>query len=138
MPSSDRRGGEPAPGSGPEHDDGRDDIGQGNSLQHARDAHGAQPGKTVDGIEQQAQHEQHRGPDKNVAEQPAAARALTPLGERERQRDADDEDKAREHDVGERRAIPGGMHERPIDGAPVARIVDEDHGGDRQTPEHIK
>ena len=58
--------------------------------------------------------------------------------EREVRRDADDEQEEREDEVGRRPPVPRRVLERRVDRAPRARIVDEQHAGDRQPAEDVE
>ena len=57
---------------------------------------------------------------------------------RQRNRDADDEQEERKDEVGGRPPIPLGVIEGPVDVRPVARVVDDDHRGDRQAAKHVE
>ena len=134
-----------------------DEIGEPNALQHAHDAPVIQaiddaleegwirhagdigPGEERKSVHQESEEEDQR----------AAAQDLTPDGglvvaarapriQRQVGCNADDEQEEREDEVRWRPPVPRGMLEGRIDRAPAARVVHEQHSGDRETAEHVQ
>ena len=57
---------------------------------------------------------------------------------RERDRNADDEQKERKDEIGWRPAMPFGVLQRPVDAGPRAGIVYEHHSGDRDAAKNVE
>ena len=116
----------------------RDRVGEPDPLQHARYPYGADVRHGIHNVQRQSDRDEDRAASRNVDQHRPACRALRAARECERQRRPDDDDEAREDCVGEGPAIPGRVHEGSGHGAPVARVVDDDHARDGQSAEHVE
>jgi hypothetical protein len=103
------------------------------------DAGDVPPGEVGEAVDEEPeQKDQRTAPDDLGANGPIVVAAGAPRAEREVRRDADDEQKEREDEVGRRPAMPGGMLERRVYRFPGPRIVHEEHAGDGEPPEHVQ
>ena len=75
---------------------------------------------------------------KTLARIRGPGRGIQPLRQGEGDRDPDDEQEEREDQVGGGPAVPLGVLERGIDGLPGARVVHQDHPGDREAAEDVQ
>ena len=91
-------------------------------------------------VEKQAHRENdQRAPDDLQIEIALGCRRFpNRLRERERDRHADDEKEKRKDEIGRRPAVPFRVFERPVDVFPRARIVYQDHPGDRDPAKDVE
>jgi hypothetical protein len=111
---------------------------QAQALQHARDADGLEA-EAGDEVEQQADADDDQRPAPGGEQQRGLVRArLGAAREADRHGHAADEHEEREHPVGEGPAMPLGMQQRRVDMAPIAGVVDQQHGHDREAAEGVE
>ena len=90
------------------------------------------------GMQQQPERDDAQCPQQHpAAQRRRVAAGIDARAERERDRHADDEEEEWEHEVGRCAAVPRRVFERREHMAPVARVVDEQHRGDRQAAQRI-
>jgi len=113
-----------------EADESGDEIAGGNAREHAEDPE-VRPVEVRERGEEHLDRENSSRAAEDVAGERGAAVAAGHAHLRgKHDRDANEEEEAREDEVGEGEAIPGSVIKLRVDMAPVAGIVDEDHQRD--------
>mmetsp|Transcript_22294 Transcript_22294/g.87872 ORF Transcript_22294/g.87872 Transcript_22294/m.87872 type:complete len:322 (-) Transcript_22294:1717-2682(-) len=130
---------QPAPPAQLDDGPARDDKADADALQHAHDA---ELGFVHQPPGQRMQHQAQADDAQPALEHRGTQRARRRTGVDTRPqgeccRHPDDEQEEREDQVGRRAAMPVRVFQRPIDMAPVARVVDEQHGRHRQPAQRV-
>ena len=117
-------------------------VGQGEALHHAKDAKVLEVREAVvPQVVEEVQTEADEKNDDGTADDflDALRRPLEIiLPEREEHRNTHDEHEERENEVGRREAVPLCVSEWGIDVSPRARVVHENHSGDRDASHHVQ
>ncbi len=123
-----------------EVDDRCEEITERDPLQHAGDTQLRQCHPLIrNRIQDQADDkDQRRSSQDFKIEVMQAASARDSLLKCQWNGHADDEDEEGEDQIGRSPTIPFGMLQRRIDGVPTARIVDQNHAGDRQSAKDVQ
>ena len=121
-----------------QENDRRKQITDRDALQHAgyADRRELEIGKTGEKYSQR--EDDQRTPDDLQIKVALAAALFHAPAKCERDSDANDEQEERKNKICGSPTMPTGMGQRPIDVAPRARIVDQDHPGDRDAAEDIE
>src|SRR5262245_15201297 len=116
-----------------------DEIGERNALEDARVPKGGDRGPCGGTVQDEAEddEEDHASSDPAMEFMERLA-AIVPPREGERHRETHDENEPREDQVSQRDSGPVRVHEWRKNRVPVAGIVDENHGGDRDPAEDIE
>ena len=123
-------------------DERTETVGQGEALHDAKDAkvleiREAVVPQVVEEVQSETDEENDDGTPDDFLD--ALCRPLEIiLSEREEHRNAHDEHEERENEVGRREAVPLRVSERGIDVSPRARVVHENHSGDRDASHHVQ
>ena len=123
-------------------DERTETVGQGEALHDAKDTkvleiREAVVPQVIEEVQSETDEENDDGTPDDFLD--ALRRPLEIiLPEREEHRNAHDEHEERENEVGRREAVPLRVSERGIDVSPRARVVHENHSGDRDASHHVQ
>ena len=125
------------PPAGGQVDQRGGEIAERDALEHARDAQ-RRPVEPRKAVEHDAQREDHRRAAQHAHEHGPAHPASRAWAQGQGNRGAHDEQEEGEDEIGGRPAMPVGVAQRRIDGAPGARIVHQHHGRHRDPAQGVE